>query len=232
MKSSLAGTIQCFRIDVVIGAFALAAAWLLPLRADESAGTIQRTRPAKRQTTETQSWEARLRLQRFVVRKAEAEYYNSRLAREIAEIEIQQYVECIFPQELANANAEIKRAESDLKRAENRLDWLKNNSYKGFPRSPRTTDELGAKKARFAREQALSKKLVLTEYAKTKRTRELNAEADKARSVELAKKRAWELEKSKQSVIEQQIAHWQPVFAKRGEVLRSLSVHGAFRDEA
>jgi hypothetical protein len=255
MKSHSAGTIPCIRIDVVIGVFALAAAWQLPLCADKSSDTIRANRPAKRQTNDAHDLEIRLRAQRVVDRKAEAEYHIAQLAYVIAEIEIQQYIESIFPQELANANAEIKRAESDLKRTEDRLDWLRNNSYKGFPHLPTTTDELRVKKARFALEQAVSKKLVLAEYTKGKRTRELEAEADKARAAEVAKKRAWELEKLKQSVIEQQIAQWQPVFTKRDDVKRSPSgsinvfarfwegeprspgitqrhLGGAFRDEA
>jgi hypothetical protein len=223
MKSNSAGTIQCVRIEVIIGAFALAAAWLLPVQADESAGPIQVTRPAKRQTTGTQGLEARLRAQRVVVRKAEAEYHIARLACEIAEIEVQQYIDCIFPQELATAEAEIKRAASDLKRAEDRLDWLRNNSYKGFPPLLTTADEIAVKKARFALEQAVSEKMVLADYTRGKKTRELKAEADKARAVEVAKKRAWEVEKLKLSVIEQQIAQWQPVMVRGGEVKRSPS---------
>ncbi len=139
-----------------------------------------------------------------------------------------------FREELATANAKIKRAESDLKRAEDRLDRRRNNSYKGFPPLPATTDELGVKKARFALEQALSEKKVLAEFTKGRKTRELKAEVDKARAVKRAKQRAWEIEKSKQSAIEHQIAQWQAVIVQRGEVKRSpsRSVGDTFSDDA
>jgi hypothetical protein len=234
MTSHSGGIIRCVRIDFVVGVAALAAACLVSLRADESAASIEGTRPAERQRTDTPRWEARVRAQRLVVRKVEAEYHIARLACEIAEIDLQHYVDWIFPQELINANAEIKRAASALKRAQNRLDWLRNNSYRGFPALPLTTNELDVKKARFALEQALSKKTVLSEFTKGKKTRELKTEADKTRDVEGAKKRAWDLEKLKQSVIEEQIAQWQPVFANRGGVNWSLSrtVRDAFSGEA
>lgn len=234
MKSHSAGTIHCLRSGVVIGVLALAAAWLLPLHGDEPAGSLHHTRPANGQVTEIRGLNARLRAQRLVARKAEAEYYMARLACQIAEIEFQRYIEHIFPEELASANADIRRAQLDLKRAEERLDWIRNKSYKGFPPLTTTSDELGVKKARFALEQALSKKKVLADFTKGKKTRELKAEAEKARAVELVKKRAWELEKSKGSAIEHQIAQWQAMFAKRGDAKRSRSrsVGGAFRDEA
>jgi hypothetical protein len=132
---------------------------------------------------------------------------------------MQQYLECIFPEELAAADAEIRPTESELKRAEDRLDWVRNHSYKGLPPdSSAISEELSVKKARFALEQALSQKKLLVDFKKDKRVKELMGDFAKARSNELAKKAAWELEKQKESAIEQQLALWQMTLANRGEM--------------
>jgi hypothetical protein len=173
--------------------------------------------------------------QRKAALQANVAYNNARLAREIAEIGIEQYFECNFPQELATADAEIKQAESDLKRAEDRLEWVRNNSYKGFPPDGSViSGELNVKKASFALQQALSKKKVLVNFKKDKRVKELKGEVDTARSNEVAKKAAWALEKLKESAIEQQMAQWQVMVANCGEMKgpSSRSVRGAFRKEA
>ena len=70
----------------------------------------------------------------------------------------------------------------------------------------KVSEELTLKKARFALEQAQSKKKVLVEYTKDKTIKELESEVEKARSDELAKKATWELEKSKEKKLERQIA--------------------------
>jgi hypothetical protein len=234
MEPISAGITSRFGGHAVIGAVALSLAYLLPLQAAESGSSTQNAQPSAGKSADAQGAKARWRNQQIVARKAEAEYHNIRLAREIAEIGIQQYIECIFLQELAIADAEIKRAESDLKRAEDRLDWVRKNSYKGFPPPSAISDELSVKKARFALEQALSTKTVLVDFTKGKRIMELKGEVDKARANELAKKAAWELEKLIESAIEQQIGQWQVIFAKCGEMKgpSSRSVRGAFRKEA
>jgi hypothetical protein len=221
--------------QAVIDAVALSLAFLLPRQATESGSSRQNAEPSAGKSADAQGVRARWRNQQIVARKAEAEYHNARLTREIAEIGVEQYIECIFPQELASVDAEIKRAESDLKRAQDRLDWVRNNSYKGFPPDGSAiSDELGVRKASFALEEALSKKKVLVDFKNGKRVKELKGEVDKARSNELAKKAAWALEKLKESAIEQQIAQWQVMVSNRGEMKgpSSQSVRGAFRKEA
>ncbi len=73
-------------------------------------------------------------------------------------------------------------------------------------RRPEVSEELTLKKARFALEQAESKKKVLVDYTKGKTIKELKSEVEKARSDELAKKATWELEVSKEKKLERQIA--------------------------
>ena len=70
----------------------------------------------------------------------------------------------------------------------------------------KVSEELALKKARFALEQAQSKKKVLVDYTRDKTIKELKSEVEKARSDELAKKATCELETSKEKKLEQQIA--------------------------
>ena len=70
----------------------------------------------------------------------------------------------------------------------------------------KVSEELTLKKARFALEQAQSKKKVLVDYTKGKTIKELKSEVEKARSDELAKKATWELEVGKEKKLERQIA--------------------------
>ena len=70
----------------------------------------------------------------------------------------------------------------------------------------KVSEELTLKKARFALEQAQSKKKVLVDYTKDKTIKELESEVEKAHSDELAKKATWELEASKEKKLEKQIA--------------------------
>jgi hypothetical protein len=158
------------------------------------------------QAQEAQNVKARWRAQQIATRKAEAEYHNARLAREIAEITVREYLEGLYSQEIATINGEIALAESDLQRAQDQLDRARRMDEKGFiPVYPKGVEELSVKKARFALEQARSKKKVLVDYTRPKRIKALKSEVEKARADELAKKAAWELEKSKESALEREV---------------------------
>ena len=156
-------------------------------------------------TTEAQSAKVRWRAQQVVTRKAEADYLNATLTREIAEIEVLEYEEGIFKQDLATVDGEIKLAASDLSRARDRLDWARRMLKKGYvPPATVTAEELTLKKARFALEQVQSKRKVLVDYTRGKTVKELKSEIEKARSDELKKKGNWEREKSKESALERE----------------------------
>ena len=60
------------------------------------------------------------------------------------------------------------------------------------------SEEQTLKKARFALEQAQSKKKVLVDYTRGKTVKELKSAVETARSDELAKKEAWDREKAKE----------------------------------
>ena len=146
--------------------------------------------------------------QKITTKSAEANYENAKLTREVAEIAVVEYEEGIFKQDLATVEGEIKLAESDLSRSEDRLDWARRMFDKGYvSMATKVSEELTLKKARFALEQAQSKKKVLVDYTKGKTIKELKSEVEKARSDELAKKATFELEDSKEKKLERQIAN-------------------------
>ena len=146
--------------------------------------------------------------QKITTKSAEANFENAKLTREVAEIAVIEYEEGIFKQDLETVEGEIKLAESDLTRAEDRLDWADRMFEKGYvSKAPKIADELTLEKAKFALEQAQSKKKVLEKYTKDKTIKELQSEVEKANSDELAKQATWELEKDKEEKLEKQIAN-------------------------
>ena len=73
-----------------------------------------------------------------------------------------EYEEGIFKQEMATVEGEIKLAESELSRAVDRVDWAQRMFVKGYvSMAQKVSEDLALKKARFALEQAQSKKKVL-----------------------------------------------------------------------
>jgi HlyD family secretion protein len=144
--------------------------------------------------------------QKITTKSAEANHENAKLTREVAEIAVVEYEEGIYKQDLATVEGEIKLAESDLSRSEDRLDWARRMFEKGYvSMATKVSEELTLKKARFALEQAQSKKKVLVDYTRGKTVKELKSEVEKARSDELAKKATYALEDSKEKKLEKQI---------------------------
>jgi HlyD family secretion protein len=144
--------------------------------------------------------------QKITTKSAQANYENAKLTREVAEIAVVEYEEGIFKQDLATVDGEIKLAESDLSRSEDRLDWATRMFKKGYvSKAAMVSEELTLKKARFALEQAETKKKVLVEYTKHKTIKELRSEVEKAKSDELAKQATYALEDSKEKKLEKQI---------------------------
>jgi HlyD family secretion protein len=137
--------------------------------------------------------------QKITTKSAEANHENAKLTREVAEIAVVEYEEGIYKQDLSTVEGEIKLAESDLSRSEDRLDWARRMYTKGYvSKATAVSEELTLKKARFALEQAQSKKKVLVDYTRGKTVKELKSAVETARSDELAKKKAWDREKAKE----------------------------------
>ena len=146
--------------------------------------------PGQKATADPKS---KLRAQQLATRKAKVTYEIARLTRELTEIAEQEYLEFIFPQDLASIESEIRRAELDLGRAKDR-----------FERGKRL-QELLFKKAQFALEQAQSKRDVLVKYTKPKTIREFKSELEKALANEVARRQAWEREKAKEAELVRQL---------------------------
>jgi hypothetical protein len=141
--------------------------------------------------------------------KAEAEYLNAKLGREVAEIAVKEYSEGIFVQDLATVEGELSHAKSEIDRARDRVATAKDRQEKikevadentaygrmiNYDYSDRVTSAmLQEPKTQFALEVAETKKKVLVEYTKPKQIKELQSEVAKARSKELAKQAESEL---------------------------------------
>src|SRR5262249_4976011 len=148
-------------------------------------------------------------------------FLNAKLARGVAEIAVRQYTEGIFVQELATAEGEIKLAQSGIARAEGRLERMRrarqrmNEALAANPGARPVEimadldleDRLEAAalamaREKFALEQAKAKKQVLQQYTRGKTTRELQSEAERRRSDELAKEATWTLQRTREEKLE------------------------------
>jgi hypothetical protein len=151
--------------------------------------------------------------QQMNVNQAKARYMNAVLQREIAEIAVKEYTMGISVQELQTAEGEIALAKIELDRARDRLEVMKDrqarikgladeNSASGLAMNYSCEDQVASatlfvEKCKYALEGDQSKKKVLVEYSKEKRTRELESDVKKALSDELGKHAAWDLEQAK-----------------------------------
>ncbi len=133
-------------------------------------------------------------------------YEIAKQTRELAQIALEEYEEVTYPRDLATVKGEIALAESDLRRAEDRLEWARRMFDKGYvSRAGKVSEELNHMKARFTLEQAQSKRKVLVDYTKSKTIKELRSEVEKARSDELAKQAAWDVEQVEELELEHQL---------------------------
>jgi RND family efflux transporter MFP subunit len=144
--------------------------------------------------------------QRITTKSAEANYLNAKLTREVAEIAVTEYVEGVYVQELQSVDGEIALAKSDLVRSQDRQEWAERMYKKGYvSKATKISEDLNLEKAKFALEQAQSKRDVLVKYTRDKTIKELDSEVKKAHSDELAKEATFELEKQKEDKLEKQI---------------------------
>jgi HlyD family secretion protein len=161
--------------------------------------------------------------QRITVESAKSILENAKLTREVAQIAATEYIEGLFVEEQVDRQLDIKIAEIDLSLAEDHLEELK--AQKADVKKV-VTAGLVLKKARFALERAESRLKTLLDYSKPKRIKELEAEVEKAKANERAKKAVWELQMSKEKKLERMIANC-TIRAPRDGTL----VYGNPRDE-
>jgi HlyD family secretion protein len=176
----------------------------------QAAETEQSTQPSSPKNSAGSTADAerqqRLRAQQLATRKAKALYEMAKLKREIAEINVEEYQDTGYAQDLAAAEGEIKLAEVELTRAKDRVDWAKRMFEKGYVSlSQKVSEELGTHRAEFAQDQAATKKKVLVEFTKDKKIKELKSEVAKAESDELARQATWELEIAKEKKLEREL---------------------------
>jgi RND family efflux transporter MFP subunit len=144
--------------------------------------------------------------QMITSQQAAASYEQAKLTREVAEVAVKEYLEGVFKQDLETVQGEIALARADVTRAQDRLTWSTKMKEKGYiSESARLADELSLKKAQFALEQSQTKLDVLMKYTKDKTVKELQADVEKAKSDELAKKATFSLEKDKEDKLLRQI---------------------------
>jgi RNA polymerase sigma factor (sigma-70 family) len=177
----------------------------------------------------------------IAVQSAESDYQKARIEREVAEIALKEYTELKFNNELNSVKGEVAAAQSGLQRAETRLDRTRRArrrlfdvlaSKKGAVAPADIIAELDVEDRVEASEQAVSREnsalvlaksrqLVLEKYTKDKTSKSLVLEVEQKRSVELAKRASWELQKSKAKAIDRQIAACTITAPVAGRVVRA-----------
>lgn len=159
--------------------------------------------------------------QKITRKAAEANYENSRLEREVAEISVVEYVEGIFKLKNAECHAAIKIAEAELALAEDELSaFVKNaKAEKATVNLERKRAELAVLRARWAREIGEARRKALIDFTKPKELKALKGNVEKAKSNELAKKASWALEVSKEKKLERQIANCTIVAPRDGTLV-------------
>lgn len=144
--------------------------------------------------------------QEITTKRAEADYQNALKTRQVAEYAVEEYVKGTYPQEVKTIEGEITLAKSDLSRAIDRVKYSKEMVKLGYqPASQLLADTQAELKARISQEQSLEKQNVLMRYTRPKQEIELQAAVEKAKSDELAKLAAYNLEQQKEEKLRKQI---------------------------
>ena len=95
-----------------------------------------------------------LAFQQTKTKRAEANYSNARLSREVAEIAVKEYTEGILQQDQQTILGELKLAVSDLSRSVDRVEWASRMHAKGYV----TKEKVTAEDLRFRRLSSRSSK--------------------------------------------------------------------------
>jgi hypothetical protein len=139
------------------------------------------------------------RLLNVAIARAQSEYRDARLARELAEAAVDEYAGGTFPRELAIAEGEIRRAEHELRLIRSTRhpfsEWAEEIESKGYLlliKGPRWPKQLAAKTAAFDVERAKAKKTVSEEYTKAKTLKELNDRVTKTKADEHATRASYD----------------------------------------
>jgi hypothetical protein len=162
----------------------------------------------------------KLASQERTTKAAEAPCQSARLAREVAELAVREYLEGIFKQQLQKIEGEISLADSKLKRAEEQLAAAKRLVEKGIrPRSYVEANELNVQRARLALDQAQGKKVTLEKYTKERTVKGLQGAVEKARAQELVVQAALAREQAVQDQLKKQIESCKVLAPVNGRLL-------------
>src|SRR5262249_35126976 len=133
---------------------------------------------------------------------AEAAYQNAKRTREVADIAFTEYDQGVARQEQAALLGEITLAKAELDLAAERLKPLKDAPKDALARRQAAVDEL---RARSAPDRASAKRSTREKHTLPRRRTELRMAVERARSDELARQAAWELEKAKEAKLRRMI---------------------------
>lgn len=122
--------------------------------------------------------------------KAEGAHQFATSRREIAEMALKEYTEATLPHELTAADGAIGVAQAAQVAAREKAKQANDDTQK-------LVAQLEVMKAAFSLEQAESNKMVLVKHTRSKLTKDLGAQLEKALSEERARKAEWELLKKR-----------------------------------
>jgi hypothetical protein len=180
------------------------------------------------------------------VEAAKAGLQGATLVREVAEMELKEYVDATVPQEQAKLEAQIAQARDDLNRAMRkrvvaieRLEKIKRLSTGSAPdleleyrfENGGVVAGLEQNRARFGVELAASQLRLLKEFSKHQRSMELESKVKRALSEELAKRAELQMEQGKLNVLKRE-AQNKDVRSGDAELLRLFAAPLRSIDEA
>jgi len=143
--------------------------------------------------------------QRIAVQSAQANFQNSRLARENADLALSQYQSMLRPRELEEIDAETKLAEAEIGQAEAQRESASKKDEAGKADHLKQA-EVALLRGRLDLKKAQNRGMV-AELAHFTRLRDLTQAVERTRSAELAKEAIVQLEKDKIVKLERQIRH-------------------------
>jgi RND family efflux transporter MFP subunit len=144
--------------------------------------------------------------QQIATERADADFQNAIKTREVAEINVREYIEGVYPQEEKTIMGEIKLAQSELERSKDRLSWSEDMLELGYiSQAQNLSDKYDLQRAEFNLDQAEKRLEVLKQYTFEKQVKSLEGDVEKAKADELAKQSTFELEKEKEERLRRMI---------------------------
>ncbi len=162
----------------------------------------------------------------IAIKNAEVDFQNARVARELAESAVAEFVDGTFTQELNSAKADVALAESAIQQSERRRDRARKARQRladllagknGVVAASDIVAELDIEdrldeseqsllREKAALDRAKSRQEILEKFTRDRTLKALALEVERARPEERAKQERWQLEQSKAKSLERQIA--------------------------